>query len=158
MRIARAFALVVIVGLSAAGCTELSSAGAEFGTSTVTLAANDSGRTIPLRVGDRLVVNLGTSFAAPADGLIRASVQYPRSLMTLWPDKGKLGRWEFTATTGGTGKVTVISAPCGRLLGPVPNGAIPCAEVGGANGSVTRRPATEPDLPARLFFVTVNIT
>ena len=79
MRRVRTFALLVIVGLSAAGCARVGAAGSRSGGATVTVTANDSGRTIDLRVGDRLIVNLGPSFAGRADGLIRTSVQFPRA-------------------------------------------------------------------------------
>jgi hypothetical protein len=154
----RTFALLAVAGLLAGGCARLSGANTESGGSTITVTASDSGRTISLHVGDRLVVNLGPSFAGAADGLIRTSVQFPRDLLTMSPDKSKLGHWDFTAKAAGTGKVTVISAPCGPLLGPAPAAAAPCPVTGETDGSPSPAAAGGPALPARLFSVDVHIT
>ena len=159
MRTVRAFALLGVLGVAATGCARLSGANAGSGGSNVTVTAKDSGRTIALHVGDRLVVNLRPSFAGRADGLIRTGVQYPRDVLTTSPDKSKLGQWTFTAEATGAGKVIVISAPCGPLLGPAPVAALSCPVTGGESGGSPYPPVDGgAALPARLFTVSVNIT
>ena len=78
--------------------------------------------------------------------------------MAMSADKGKLGLWEFTVRAAGTGKITLISAPCGPLLGPAPAAAAPCPVTAAGQGSPSSPSAPDgPAIPARLFTVSVDI-
>ena len=159
MRMVRTFLLVVGVGLVASGCArEGGITAGSGGASTITVTTQDSGRTIDLHVADHLVVDLGPAFAGRADGLVRTSIQFPRSLITMSANKGKLGRWEFAARATGTGTITVISAPCGPMLGPAMGAGAPCSVAGGEGGTAPSAPPGGPAMPARLFRVSVHIT
>lgn len=157
MRAVRMFALLVVVGLLGAACARLTGTSSQSGASTVTVTTKDSGRTIALHVGDHLVLDLGPSFAGRQNGLLRTTLRFPIDLLSLVQSTRKLGYWELTAKATGTGKVMVVSAPCGPLLAPAPAAGVPCPVAGGAEG--TPSPAAgEAGIPARLFTVAVRIT
>ena len=64
MRTVRTCALLVAAGLLATGCARLSGTSTHFaGSTTITVTTKDSGRTLAMHVGDRLVAEAEIIFS-----------------------------------------------------------------------------------------------
>lgn len=118
----------LVVGLVASACGGAGGAAGPSGSSgtpgapgrTVTIARSDAGHTVSLRVGDRLVVDLGTG---PQASWTLAS--YPAAQLSVSSQSPSEGRFEFTARSPGTGTILlVMKGDCG------PEQTVPCAQPG----------------------------
>jgi hypothetical protein len=120
-----------------AGGSEPSGAGRAAGqphTTTVTL--RDAGRTVTLRVGDRLDVALGTAKQTGDDWRL---ITYPESLLSLLPTPA--GHHRFTAYAPGQGTLTANPTPvCAPTDNPNPMLCPP--RDAAAKDSRQRRPQT----------------
>lgn len=98
------------------------------GSRVVRIGGADRGRTVALRVGDRLQVTL--SGALPPWRL----VEYPRAVLRL--ERPTLaGRWSFLVVAGGDGPVRFARPGCAPRLGRVCPGVPPPVDPGTAAGS-----------------------
>jgi hypothetical protein len=144
MRLPRAFVPVVFVTLLFAGCAK---AVATRTPATIQLGIHDTGTTVSVHVGDRLVITL-----PPSQGPVPKVPQgwslatYPRDALELVTNDPKNGHFEFIARAVGGGKILVL----GRCSpGPAVAGGAPCPlDVG---------PGAMPPRPLA-FNVTVQVT
>ncbi len=103
---------------------------------TVTVGIEDTDRTVNLMTGDALVVQLDT----PSSTQWRL-LSYPKSMLTRETGHTDTGRFVFTATAPGTGRIALMLQPaCGKAGGP------PCLPsdnpVDGIGGMPPTRPVT----------------
>ncbi len=103
----RMLLVVALCAVLAGGCAGRAGESGPAGTSraaeprTTTVTLRDAGRTVTLRVGDRLDVALGT---AEQTGDEWRLISYPVSLLSLLP--APAGHYRFAATTPGRGRLT----------------------------------------------------
>jgi len=86
----------------------------------VTIARSDAGHTVSLHVGEHLVVDLG-----PAPQASWTLASYPTAQLSISSQSPSEGRFEFTATSSGSGMILlVMKSDCG------PEQTVPCAQPG----------------------------
>jgi hypothetical protein len=135
-------ALLVLAALLTGSCGGGGAPGDGTPARTVALNRSDAGETASLRIGDHLVLNLGTV----PNGSWRLA-GYPRDALSLVSSEPSMGSFEFRAKAAGGGALVVNAVPgCG------PEEPVPCATpdmpadaVGGA-------------FPPRPFSVTVAVS
>ncbi len=109
--------LVALCAILAGGCAGQASDGQPSGTSqasgqprTTTVTLRDAGRTVTLRVGDRLDVALGTARQTGDEWRL---ISYPEALLSLLP--APAGHYRFAAAAPGRGTLaanpTLVCAP-----------------------------------------------
>jgi hypothetical protein len=121
MRIPRVFVPVLFIALLAAGCAR---ATATRTPATIQLGVDDSGTTVSLHVGDRLVISLPPSPSpVPKVPPGWSLATYPKEALELTTNDPKNGHFEFVARAAGEGKILVL----GRCSpGPAVAGGAPC--------------------------------
>jgi hypothetical protein len=142
--------LAAVCALAASGCarqtTTAESPSAEHAVGklhAITVTANDTGRTVTLRVGDHLDLVLGT--VQPTGDEWRL-VTYPERLLSLLP--APVGHYQFVAFAPGRGTLTASSIPvCAPTDNPDP---IRCRSAGAG----TRTPPRRPD---KRFTLTIRV-
>jgi hypothetical protein len=130
---------LVLLALAAACATSSSTASGR----TITVGPADSGSTVTLRTGDRLVVQLGgSSEAIQRDWRL---IEYPQSSLRETRALVDEGRFEFEAVGPGQGQLVLAGqAHCDRGQG---------SAYGGGYG-----PACPAGVPALRFAVTIQIS
>jgi hypothetical protein len=108
---------------------------------TTTVTLRDAGRTVTLRVGDRLDVALGTAGQTGDEWQL---ITYPESLLSLLP--APAGHYRFTAYAPGRGALTANPTP---VCAPTDNPNPMLCPAGDAVGQ--RRPRTR-------FSLTIHVS
>jgi hypothetical protein len=142
--------LAAVCALVASGCarqtTGSRSPGGEHAVGklhAITVTANDTGRTVTLRVGNRLDLALGT--VRPTGDEWRL-VGYPERLLSLLP--APVGHYQFVAFAPGRGILTANSTPvCAPTDNPDP---ILCPPAGAGTKSPPRQPGKRFTLTVRV--------
>jgi hypothetical protein len=94
------------------------------------IGPRDAGRTVEMKVGDRLQVTLTGSRLLPGWALM----SYPRAILRLDLRRAAIGQYRFVATAAGQGRVIFVQSGCGgvyerpcvdQLTGAVPTAPVP---------------------------------
>jgi hypothetical protein len=140
--------VVACCAILAGGCARQAGGAKPSGTTraagqphTTTVTLRDAGRTVPLRVGDRLDVALGT---ARQTGDAWRLITYPESLLSLLP--APAGHYRFAAYAPGRGTLTANPTP---VCAPTDNPNPMLCPAGDAAGQ--RRPRTR-------FSLTIHVS
>jgi hypothetical protein len=127
----RLLASLLIAVLLAPACAAGGPSGDLAPAHTVTLNRSDAGEMTSLRVGDHLVLDLGTV----PNGSWQLT-EFPEDALSLVSSETDLGRFEFRARAVGGGQIQAVSTPgCGPAAAPAcasPGDQGPADAVGGA--------------------------
>ena len=132
----RRFLAILTLAALLPACAHGSSGGSGANPRTITVDRTDAGRVIAMHAGDRLLISLDTSTSMQWRVL-----SYPKDLLRSDAAYAGQGRFDFTATATGTGRIALVMQPaCGKSGGP------PCSPsdypVDGVAGMPPTRPVT----------------